>query len=197
VGSPSQSSRRAGAPEDFDAERASSDGARRISRAPIFVLLGGLALAFALVYAGAQLAARTAPPPDLSSPGTADHPRPVNVLMHDYSFNPRTVYLVAGETVRFQIINAGLVDHEFVIGDDDVQRAWAEANAAATPPAAFATSPPASVRPGTGGARVLLQPGQAHSVVYAVPHGGRLQLMCHLPGHLERGMVGRVAIEVR
>jgi uncharacterized cupredoxin-like copper-binding protein len=161
------------------------------------VVVGGLALAFALVYAGAQLSARPAPPPDLSSPGTPDQPRPVNVLMHDYSFNPRTVYLVAGETVRFEIINAGMIDHEFVLGDDAVQRAWADANAASTPPAAFATPPPAVAPPGTGGLRVLLRPGQAQSVIYAVPATGTLQLMCHLPGHLERGMVGRVAIEVR
>jgi uncharacterized cupredoxin-like copper-binding protein len=159
------------------------------------VVIGGLALAFALVYAGAQLSARPAPPPDLSQPGTPDRPRPVNVLMHDYAFNPRTVYLVAGETVRLEVINAGMVDHELVLGDESVQRAWAVANEAATPPAAFATSPPASVPPGTGGLRVLLRPGQAQSVVYTVPVGGALQLMCHLPGHLERGMAGRVAIE--
>lgn len=115
--------------------------------------------------------------------------------MHDYAFNPRTVYLVPGETVRLEVINAGMVDHELVLGDESVQRAWAVANEAATPPAAFATSPPASVPPGTGGLRVLLRPGQAQSVVYTVPIGGALQLMCHLPGHLERGMAGRVAIE--
>jgi uncharacterized cupredoxin-like copper-binding protein len=160
------------------------------------VLIGGLALAFSLVLLGAQLASAPAPPPDLSRPGTADAPRQVNVLMHDYSFSPRTVYLVAGETVRFQIVNAGLVEHEFVLGDDDVQRAWVMAHARATPPAAFATAPPASVEPQLAerGVRVLLGPGQGTSVIYRVPADSRLQLMCHLPGHLERGMVAAVDI---
>lgn len=161
----------------------------------MLVLVGGLTLAFVLVFVGAQLSATPAPAPDLSSPGTPDEPRTVNVLLHDYSFNPRTLYLVAGETVRLQAINAGLIDHELVLGDDPVQRAWAQAHAEATPPAPFATPQPASVEPGTGGLRILLRPGQSETVTYTVPRGQQLQLMCHLPGHLERGMAGRVSLE--
>ncbi len=161
------------------------------------VVIGGFAVAVALVLLGARLSATPAAPPDLSRPGSPDHPRAVNVLLHDYSFNPRTLYLVAGETVRFQIINAGLVDHEFVLGDDEVQRAWAEANARATPPAAFATPPPASVAPEIGGVRVLLSPGQSSGLTYRVPSGAAMELMCHLPGHVERGMVGRVVVQSR
>jgi uncharacterized cupredoxin-like copper-binding protein len=170
---------------------------RAASRAPAYVLIAGLGLAIALVLLGARLSATPAPAPDLSRPGTPGEPRQVNVLMHDYSFNPRTVYLVEGETVRFEVINAGLVDHEFVLGDADVQAAWAEAHARATPPAAFASPPPASVPPGLGGLRVVLRPGQSASLVYAVPAGAPLQLMCHLPGHLERGMAAPVEIEPR
>jgi uncharacterized cupredoxin-like copper-binding protein len=162
----------------------------------VVVLIVGLALAFGLVLLGARLAATPAPAPDLSRPGTADSPRDVNVLLHDYAFSPRTVYLVATETVRFQIVNAGLVDHEFVLGDADVQRAWAAADAAATPPAAFATAPPASVAPDIAkrGVRVLLRPGESASAIYSVPMNSALELMCHLPGHLERGMVAGVNV---
>ena len=161
------------------------------------VLVVGLSLAFALVLLGGQLANRPAPPPDLSSPGTPEQPRSVNVLLHDYRFSPRTLHLVGGETVRFEVINAGLVEHEMVLGDDPVQRAWADAHAQATPPGPFASPPPASVRPDVGGLRVLLGPGQSTSVSYQVPTDQALQLMCHLPGHLERGMVGGVQVEPR
>jgi uncharacterized cupredoxin-like copper-binding protein len=163
----------------------------------VLVVVVGLAVAFGLVLLGARLAATPAPPPDLSSPGTVQVPRPVNVLLHDYAFSPRTVYLVAGETVRLNIVNAGLVDHEFVLGDVDVQRAWAQANAAATPPAAFASAPPASVEPAVAerGVRLLVRPGQTATVVYLVPERDGLRLMCHLPGHLEQGMVA--AVELR
>jgi uncharacterized cupredoxin-like copper-binding protein len=170
---------------------------RRVSRAPVLVTIGGLALAFGLVFLGARLAATPAPVPTIDRPGTADQPREVNVLMHDYAFNPRTLRLVAGETVRLHVINAGLIDHEFALGDDAFQRAWAEANAAATPPAAFATAPPASVPPVVEGIRVLLRPGELDTVLYSVPMSGQLALVCHLPGHAERGMVGVVSVERR
>lgn len=163
----------------------------------MYVVAGGLLLAVALVLLGARLAGQPAPSPDLSQPGTAASPRPVNVILRDYAFNPTPLHLVAGETVRFELINAGLVAHEFALGDAHVQAAWALANALATPPAAFATPPPASVPPGTGGTRVLLQPGERASITFEVPvaqPAGGLQLLCHLPGHVEQGMIGEVRL---
>ena len=167
---------------------------QRISRAPVYVVVLGLALAVALVFVGAQQAAAPATPPDLSRPGTATEPRAVNVILRDYVFNPTPLYLVPGEVIRLNVVNGGLVAHELVLGGAGVQEAWAAAHAAATPPAAFATSPPAQVPEGTGGLRVLLGSGQSTSVIYEVPRGVHLQLVCHLPGHVQQGMVGRVAL---
>lgn len=169
----------------------------KISRLPVVVTLAGLALAGVLVFIGAKLAAAPAPTPDLSRPGTADQPRPVVVIMRDYVFNPTPLYLVPGETVEFQVINAGMVPHEFVLGDQSVQQAWASANAAATPAGAFATPPRASVAPEVGGLEVQLTPGQAQAFIYHVPADGALQLVCHLPGHVEKGMVGSVILATR
>ncbi|HSH21112.1 MAG TPA: hypothetical protein VK992_00665, partial [Candidatus Caenarcaniphilales bacterium] len=103
-------------------------------------------------------------------------------------------YLVPGETVRFNIFNGGLVEHEFVLGDGDTQQAWANAHAAATPVAPFATAPPPVVPPDLHGLRVLLASGASTSVEYDVGVGVELELMCHLPGHVEQGMVGRVEV---
>lgn len=158
----------------------------------LVVLAGGL-LAVGLVVLGARLAGRPAPAPDLSSPGTPDHPRQINVIMREYVFNPSTLYLVAGETVVFQLFNGGLVAHEFVLGDEAVQAAWQAADRA-TPPAPFATPPPASVPPDTAGERVLLASGESATVSYRVPAGEQLHLFCHLPGHAERGMVAEVVL---
>lgn len=169
----------------------------KISRLPVVVTLGGLALAGVLVFVGAKLAAAPAPTPDLSRPGTAEEPRAVAVIMRDYVFNPTPLYLVPGETVEFLVINAGMVTHQFVLGDESVQQAWASADAAATPPGAFATPPAASVAPGVGGAEVLLAPGESRSVTYHVPAGAVLQLVCQLPGHVDQGMVGSVILATR
>lgn len=156
----------------------------------VVVIVFGV-IATALVFIGAT---RSTAPPDveIASAGTADEPRDVTVIMRDYSFEPTPVVLVPGETVRFTIFNAGLEVHDFVIGDADVQQAWSIADAAATPPNLLATAPPASVPPGTGGLRVLLRSGAQATVEYAVPAAERLSLLCHIPGHIENGMVGRV-----
>ena len=174
---------------------AEPDNARkRISRAPVLVLIGGMALAISLVLLGAALAARPVDAPAAGSPGTADAPREINVILRDYRFDPTPLYLYAGETVRLNILNGGMVEHELVLGNAAVQQAWARADAAATPAAPFATAPPASVPPGTGGTRVLLASGASAIVDYSVPTAPGLQLVCHLPGHAERGMIGQVTL---
>lgn len=164
-----------------------------ISRAPVIVVVVFAVIATVLIFIGAT---RSTAPPDvyIDTAGTAAEPRPVTVIMRDYSFEPTPVVLVPGETVRFTIFNAGLEVHDFVIGDAAVQQAWSIADAAATPPNLFATAPPASVPPGTGGLRVFLRSGEQAAVDYAVPMAEQLALLCHIPGHIEKGMVGRVEL---
>jgi len=128
------------------------------------------------------------------SAGTADAPRDVNVIMRDYLFEPDPIVLHTGETVRFNIINAGLLPHEFVLGDADVQAAWASAEAAATPPGFTATPPPVSLPPEQAGLRIYLDSGQSASAVYQVPADQALELACQIPGHVAKGMVGTVEL---
>ena len=149
-------------------------------------------VAVTLVFIGMQRPGEAPPDVVITEAGTADAPRAVTVIMRDYRFDPTPIVLVPGETVRFTIFNAGLEVHDFVIGDADVQRTWHEADAAATPPNMLATPPPASVPPGTGGLRVFLRSGEQASADYHVPGDEELQLLCHIPGHIEKGMIGRV-----
>jgi len=168
---------------------------RSISRAPVYVTLAFFAIALTLVLVGAQRSVEVPPPRDPGSPGTSLAPRPVTVIMRDYIYDPRSIVLIPGETVRFAIFDAGLEPHEFTLGDASVQAAWEAADAAATPPAPFATAPPASVSAAVGGLRVLLLPGQSATLDYRVPVAGALALECHIPGHLEKGM--RASVELR
>jgi uncharacterized cupredoxin-like copper-binding protein len=130
-------------------------------------------------------------------PGSSGSPRIINVILRDYVFNPDPLYLSEGETVTFNVVNGGLVEHEMVLGDAAVQQAWAMANAAATPPGPFATAPVASAPDGTGGLRVFLRSGEQATATYTVPSAQQLELMCHLPGHLEQGMRGQVVLNSR
>jgi uncharacterized cupredoxin-like copper-binding protein len=149
------------------------------------------------VILGAELAGRPVESPPIGTPGVAASPREITVIMRDYRFDPTPLYLYANEMVRLSVINAGVVEHELVLGGAAVQSAWASADAAATPPAPFTTAPPASVPAATGGLRVLLQSGGSTSVVYVVPGGADVLLMCNLPGHRERGMIGQIVFVER
>lgn len=172
--------------------------ARRVSRAPVYVVLGFFAVSLTLVMLGAMRSAEKLPAaPAIAEPGTAASPRPVTVIMRDYLFEPVPLALVPGETVRITAVNAGLDPHELVLGDADVQRAWSTADAAATPPGPFATPPPASAPAGTGGVRLLVRSGEQASVDWTVPAAEPLLLQCHLPGHLERGMTAVVVLQER
>ena len=128
--------------------------------------------------------------------GTTSSPRDVAIIMRDYLFEPEPLDLVRGETVRFTVFNAGLEPHEFVLGDRAAQAAWASADAAAVPPAPFATPAPASAPVGIDASRVLVGSGQQATVEAVVPASGELSVMCHLPGHVEQGMVGAVRFVV-
>jgi uncharacterized cupredoxin-like copper-binding protein len=170
---------------------------RRVSRTPVVVLVVGLSLAIALVILGADLAARPVASPPIGTPGVAASPRAVTVILRDYRFDPTPLYLYAGETVLLNVVNAGMVEHELVLGDAAVQSAWASADAAATPPAPFTTAPPASAPADTGGLRILLPSGGSTTLTYVVPEGGDVLLSCNLPGHRERGMIGQVVLNQR
>ncbi len=110
------------------------------------------------------------------------------MIARDYSFDPPEVRLVPGETVVIHVVNAGLDVHEAVIGEEAVQDAWEEAQAAiaGAPPG---PTPRVSVPPGLGGVRVVVRSGERADVRYEVPASGELWVGCHIPGHYARGMV--------
>jgi|GEM_PF-1767565 len=164
------------------------------SLAPLVVLALFFVVAITLVLIGAQRSAEPAPSVLVARAGTPEQPRPVTILMRDYLFDPTPLVLVAGETIRLSVFSAGMTAHELVLGDAAVQDAWSAADAAATPPAPFATAPPASVPPDTGGLRLLLVSGASATVDYTVPDSGELLLLCHLPGHIAQGMIGQVEL---
>lgn len=169
---------------------------RRISRAPVYVTLGFFAVALTLVLIGAARSAeKPTTTPTVTQPGTQADPRAVTVIMRDYLFEPTPLALYPGESIRLTVVNAGLEPHELMLGDAAAQSAWAVADAAATPPAPFTTAPPASAPAGTTGLRLYVGSGQQATADWTVPADDTLLLQCHLPGHLERGMVGTVIVQ--
>ena len=121
--------------------------------------------------------------------GTVDHPRDVNIIARDYTFDPSVVDLIPGETVVLHVINAGLVIHEAIIGDAATQDAWevAEAATVGAPPG---PTPVVSVPPGKAGLRIVVESGQRVDALWTVPTDATVPLIvgCHIPSHWAKGM---------
>jgi uncharacterized cupredoxin-like copper-binding protein len=151
--------------------------------------------ALALVSVALALVAcdpTAAPPTPPISPGSLAEPREVNIIARDWSFQPATVDVVAGETVLLHIVNGGLTVHEAVIGDDVAQDAWEAAEAAAAVGARPGPTPRVSLDPSVGGLRIVVESGQRVDQLWTVPAAepsGGLDVGCHIPGHWDRGMV--------
>jgi uncharacterized cupredoxin-like copper-binding protein len=128
-------------------------------------------------------------PTPIPTPGTSAHPREVNIIAREYTYDPSTVDLVRGETVLLHIVNAGLDVHEVVIGDTATQDAWevAEAALAGAPPG---PTPVVSVPPDRAGLRIVVTSGQRVDALWTVPADSAPALIvgCHIPGHWARGM---------
>jgi len=156
------------------------------------------ALAVLVVIASIAVGCEAGPPPATPPirPGTSAAPREVNVVMKDWVFLPDPLDVVPGETVLLHVINGGLEVHELVIGDQSVQDAWEQAEAA-TVGAPPGPTPAVSVPPEVAGIRIVAASGQRVDVIWTVPDAavtGRLMLGCHIPGHWDKGM--RAAIRI-
>lgn len=109
-------------------------------------------------------------------------PRTVEVRMSDdLRFDPSTIAVASGETVRFVLVNEGQAVHEFLIGDEAAQTEFEEEMA--------------------GGvhhdidAGMAVEPGQTETFDYTFPDtAGELLAGCHEPGHYVGGMVAIITV---
>ena len=104
----------------------------------------------------------------------------VDVTIHYSTFDPVGLAVEPGETVRFVIRNTDPIDHEFILGDTEVQRVHEEGTEAHHP-----------ARPG----EVSIPAGATVVTTYTFPtEPAELIFGCHLPGHYGFGMRGTVTI---
>jgi uncharacterized cupredoxin-like copper-binding protein len=109
--------------------------------------------------------------------------RTVVVTMHHSRFEPATIRVEAGRRVRFVLRNTDPIDHEFILGDDAVQRRHEQGRE--------------RHHHGEVPGERSVGAGQEATTTYAFPAGldGReLEFACHLPGHYAYGMHGVVRV---
>jgi uncharacterized cupredoxin-like copper-binding protein len=109
--------------------------------------------------------------------------RTVVVTMHHSRFEPVLVRVEPGERVRFLLRNTDPIDHEFILGDDDVQRRHEAGRQ--------------RQHHGEVPGERSVAAGQEAATTYTFPNGpgGQvLEFACHLPGPYAYGMRGTVRV---
>ena len=115
-------------------------------------------------------------------PQRASGTETVAITIRHSRFVPAHVTVRRGATIRFVITNTDPIDHEFILGDEAVQRRH-EAGA----------EPSHGEVPG----EVSTPAGETVGTTYTFSEPGRLLIGCHAPGHYAYGMRGWVWVVLR
>ena len=113
------------------------------------------------------------------SGGSDPAAREVEVELRFSRFVPDDFEFPAGTTVTFVVENRDPIDHEFLIGDEEVQRAHEEG-----------TEEHHGAKPG----EISVPAGETRTTTYTFDEPGVLLIGCHLPTHWDYGMRGKVTV---
>lgn len=143
---------------------------------------------FLAVLAGIALVAAACGGDSDTTPSGGAADRTIEVDMVDIAFEPDTIDVTRGETVRFVFTNAGEVAHDAFIGDHDAQ---------ADHEAEMRDADDDAHGGGHGDDAddaVTVEPGETGELTYTFDDAGTLEVGCHQPGHYEGGM--KITVEV-
>lgn len=112
--------------------------------------------------------------------GTAPATRTVDVKMKLSRFVPDHFEFPVGTTVTFVVENRDPIDHEFLIGEESVQRGHE-----------VGTEAHHGAKPG----EISVPAFETRATTYTFEEAGTLLIGCHLPTHYEYGMRGTISVE--
>ena len=108
----------------------------------------------------------------------------VEVEMNDaMRFNPESIRVKRGETIRFIVKNTGKLKHEMVLGTIEELKAHAELMRK------FPEMEHADPN------QVSVEPGKTGELIWQFTNAGTFDFACLESGHYEAGMVGKVQVE--
>lgn len=103
----------------------------------------------------------------------------INVTLKDFQFTPTSFTVPAGEEITVHAVNDGGVIHSFVIMNLG-QTAGTEYNDEDHPNVYWEVEVPAG--------------GSADTSFTAPTEPGEYEVVCHIPGHIQAGMVGKLTV---
>ena len=118
---------------------------------------------------------------------TADATRVVEIAAKDdFSFEPASVTIAAGDSVTFRVENVGVIPHDFTLGDSHLQEEH-EAEMAEMSPDDMAMHDEPNA--------FTLASGETKEMTWHFTEAGEILFGCHTPGHYAAGMKGTITIE--
>ena len=120
--------------------------------------------------------------PAASTPPTAASNRVTVSLTDAMRIEPEQMTVPAGQPITFVVTNTGAVDHEFTVGDEEVQDAH-EQEMLDMPGMAHDEDN-----------SIIVPPGETKELVYTFDAAGSSLAGCHIPGHYPAGMKATITI---
>jgi len=122
---------------------------------------------------------------DLGEPGDPKaRARIVSVVMNDeMRYQPRRITVRQGETIRFEVKNAGKLKHEMTLGT--LEELAAHAMEMQKNPEMEHDDPNS----------VSVEPGKTGILLWKFTKKGEFEFGCLVPGHFEGGMKGKIAVQ--
>ena len=105
--------------------------------------------------------------------------RTVEITIRHSRFDPEALTVERGTTVRFVVHNADPIDHELIVGDDEVHARHETG-----------TEPHHGAVPG----ELSVPAGETAATTFTFEEPGEVLYACHLPRHLDYGMKGIVQV---
>lgn len=136
-------------------------------------LAAGVVLA--LTGLGQAVASVTSAGDEVLGPGVVT----VEMDLRHSRFEPAELRVRAGTVVRFEVANRDPIHHELIVGPPQVHAAHAEGADHLHPPV-----------PG----ELSLGPLEDGMTFYEFDEPGTVRMACHLPGHADYGMAGRIEV---
>ena len=132
--------------------------------------------------------------------------RIIKVIMHDNYYEPSSFQIKAGETIKFEVENAGMLVHEFNIANKMMHMKHQPEMAKMAENGillAFSIDKEkmkkmAKMDKSMGHSHsnsVLLEPKQKGEIIWKFDNAINIEVACNVPGHYQAGMIAKVNIK--
>ena len=134
-----------------------------------------------------------------------DVDRVVKVVMYDNYYKPSSFKIKAGETIKFELVNAGELVHEFNIANKMMHmKHQPQMEKMVENEILFADSIDknkmkkiAKIDKSMGHSHsnsVLLEPKQKGDIIWKFDNAVNIEIACNVPGHYQVGMIAKVDV---